>query len=160
MNARLAGARNANRYNEDTVFLKERAKARMFEVTEDEFEEAVRRGIECIPARFRDQIDNVAFCMQDEPDAGQRASMVQSECRGRRELLGLYSGIPLSKRGADYGGYSSMPDMITVFKGPHERMAWSKESLFENVRKTVVHEVGHYFGLDEDQLRAMGYGSS
>jgi predicted Zn-dependent protease with MMP-like domain len=49
--------------------------------------------------------------------------------------------------------------MITIFKGPHERVAYSREQLFEQVRKTVVHEVGHYFGMDEDQLREMGYGS-
>lgn len=132
----------------------------MVQVTDDEFEQAVQAGIDSIPARFRDQIDNVAFCLQDEPDPGQRARMTGSACPGRRELLGLYSGISLARRGAGYGGYGSMPDMITVFKGPHERLAWSKEELFENVRRTVVHEVGHYFGMDEAQLAAMGYGSS
>lgn len=132
----------------------------MFEVTDGEFEEAVQRGIDCIPERFRNELENVAFAVQDEPDASQRATMVDSDCAGRRELLGLYAGIPLNRRGAGYGGYSSMPDMITIFKSPHQRIAWSKEDLYENVRRTVVHEVGHYFGMDEDQLREMGYGSS
>ena len=52
------------------------------------------------------------------------------------------------------------PDSITIFKGPHERISSSRDELFELVRRTVVHEVGHHFGLDEEQLRAMGYGSS
>ncbi len=131
----------------------------MFEVSEDEFEEAVQRGIDCIPTEFLDSIENVAFAIQDEPDGLQRAKMSNSPCQGRRELLGLYSGISLDRRGEGYGAYGAVPDMITIFKGPHERVAYSREHLYEMVRKTVVHEVVHYFGMDEDQLREMGYGS-
>lgn len=70
------------------------------------------------------------------------------------DLLGLYDGIPLTERG-DYAW--DVPDVITVFKGPHERLCSSREEMIEEIRKTVVHEIGHYFGMDEDEIERMGY---
>lgn len=70
------------------------------------------------------------------------------------DLLGLYDGIPLTERG-DYAW--DVPDVITVFKGPHERLCSSREEMVEEIRKTVVHEIGHYFGMDEDEIERMGY---
>lgn len=129
----------------------------MYEVTEEEFEEAIHLGIALIPERFRCDIDNVSFIAQDEPDACQLASIGKGD-HLHRELLGLYSGIALTRRSpTGYGAGNTMPDTITVFQGPHQRIASSREQLFENVRRTVVHEVGHYFGMDEEQVRKMGY---
>lgn len=70
------------------------------------------------------------------------------------DLLGLYDGIPLTERD-DYAG--DVPDVITVFKGPHERLCNSREEMVEEIRKTVVHEIGHYFGMDEEAIDEMGY---
>lgn len=131
----------------------------MFEVSDEEFEEAISRGIESIPERFRRDIENVVFVAQDEPNASQLALINRGDSL-HRELLGLYSGVSRTRRGAYYGAGSAVPDVITVFQGPHQRIANSREQLFENVRRTVVHEVGHYFGMDEEQLREMGYGST
>ena len=73
------------------------------------------------------------------------------------DILGLYVGIPLSERGDSYG-FGEQPDVIYLFKGPHERLEGTREEIIEQVRRTVVHEIGHYFGMDEEQLDAMGYG--
>ena len=70
------------------------------------------------------------------------------------DLLGLYDGIPLTERD-DYAW--DIPDVITVFKGPHERLCSSREEMVEEIRKTVVHEIGHYFGMDEEAIDEMGY---
>lgn len=72
------------------------------------------------------------------------------------ELFGLYEGIALTERDGDYG-WCEVPDVITIFKGPHERAFDTREQVVEEIGKTVVHEIGHYFGLDDEKLYAMGY---
>lgn len=134
--------------------------AALYEVDDEEFEQMIQDALLSIPERFRSAIDNVAFVMQEEPDAYQRSRISRGTSdHVRKELLGLYSGIALTRRGAYYGTGNTQPDIITIFKGPHMRVSRSAEDLHERVRKTVVHEVGHYFGMDEQQLRDMGYGS-
>lgn len=71
------------------------------------------------------------------------------------DLLGLFDGLSIVERANGYD--DDIPDVITVFKGPHERCFDSREEIVEEIGKTVIHELGHYFGLDEDQLAAMGY---
>ena len=72
------------------------------------------------------------------------------------DLLGLFDGLSLVERAS--GGYDDdIPDVITVFKGPHERCFASREEIVEEIGKTVIHELGHYFGLDDDKLYEMGY---
>lgn len=75
---------------------------------------------------------------------------------GPDELFGLYEGIALTERGEDYG-MCPVPDVITIFKGPHERSFDSREQVVQEIGKTVIHEIGHYFGLDDDKLYEMGY---
>ena len=128
----------------------------MYRITDTEFQEAVEKAILSIPDDFRVIIDNVAFVVQDEPTNSQLAS-VAGRKGSRPELLGLYSGIALPRRSIHYGIGGPQPDTITVFKGPHERVSFSKEDLTERIRVTVLHEVGHYFGMSEQQLRDAGY---
>lgn len=111
--------------------------------TDDEFDALVEAAIDSIPERFLDELDNVIFAVEDEPDDG--------------ETLGWYDGVSLLERGGSYGAVSDYPDCITVFKGPHERLSDDRDVIAEEVRKTVVHEVGHYFGMTEEQVEAMGY---
>ena len=75
------------------------------------------------------------------------------ELRSPFELLGLYQGIPLDRRGFYYGNV--LPDKITLFQIPIESMCKTKEEIEEKVKEVVIHEVGHYFGLDEERLRAL-----
>ncbi|MEE8716394.1 MAG: metallopeptidase family protein [Coriobacteriales bacterium] len=130
----------------------------MYKMTDDEFEQAVQEALDSIPQRFIDSLDNVGIALQDEPDVEQLGDAdLGTQDRDSGELLGLYEGIALTERGQDYGELGDMPDIITIFKGPHERCFDTREEVVEEIRKTVVHEIGHYYGLDEDQLAGMGY---
>jgi predicted Zn-dependent protease with MMP-like domain len=101
-----------------------------------DFDAIVSRAVRRIPLRFRARIQNVAFIVEQEPDDP--------------NLLGLYQGRPLIERSVSDS--FSMPDQITIYQGPHERMARSRAHLEELVWETVWHEVAHYFGLDEDEV--------
>ena len=104
-----------------------------------DFEQLVEQAIAALPSRFRRQLRNVVFIVENEPP--------------RPGLLGLYEGRPLTER--SFAQAASMPDRITIFQGPHERDARSTAELRSNVEETVWHEVGHYFGMDErSALRA------
>ena len=134
----------------------------MYRMSDKEFESVVMEAIDTMPARFARALDNVAVVLADEPtdedleDAEYEDFGCVDEESG--ELLGFYDGVALTERGNDYGEFGmDLPDVITVFKGPHERLFEDRATIVEEVKKTVIHEIGHYFGLDEDQLAAMGY---
>ena len=118
-------------------------------MTPAEFDRIVEQACKRIPGRFRKRLDNLAITVAMEPSAAQLA-------RGRvgpgSTLLGLYEGRPLTRRSVFEPW--AMPDRITIFQGPHERMARSPEHLLELVSATVWHEIAHYFGMDEAQVRA------
>ena len=114
-----------------------------------EFDRLVAAAYARIPARFRRRMKNIAMVVEPEPAPAQLA-------RGRTPrgstLLGLYEGRPLTKRSV-FESFA-MPDRITIFQGPHERLAGGPEQLAKLVEDTVWHEVAHYFGMDELQVRA------
>ena len=123
----------------------------MIHVTEEQFQDLVQRAVKEIPERFASHLDNVAFMVADEPSRQQmRAGGL---LHGRALLLGLYEGIPLPRRNNGYNGV--MPDVITVFRRPHELIAHSEEELARMVHQTVWHEVAHYFGLDHGAIREL-----
>ena len=130
-------------------------------MTDDRFEAMVEDAIDSIPDRFFDELENVIFAVEDEPSEEQLAGADEenSVCQGD-ELLGLYDGTPMTERDSYYGT-GELPDVITIFKGPHERCfgdgPHAEAAIAEEVRKTVIHEVGHYFGNDDETLEAMGY---
>jgi predicted Zn-dependent protease with MMP-like domain len=107
------------------------------EVTSQEFDRLVERALERIPARFRRRLENIVFVVEPEPP--------------RRGLLGLYQGRPLTERSVSEG--FRLPDQITIYQGPHERMARDLQELEEMVADTVWHEIAHYFGMDERRVR-------
>jgi predicted Zn-dependent protease with MMP-like domain len=102
-----------------------------------EFDRMVDRAIKAIPARFRRRLHNVVFVVEQEPP--------------RPNLLGLYHGRPLPHRSVMEP--FAMPDQITIYQGPHERMATSPAHLQRMLDETVWHEVAHYFGMDEARVR-------
>jgi predicted Zn-dependent protease with MMP-like domain len=91
-----------------------------------------------------DQLDNVAFFVEDEPPADDP------------DLLGVYDGIPLTERDVGWGGH--LPDRIVIFSGPLQRMCVDREELLEEIAITVVHEIAHHFGIDDDMLHELGWG--
>lgn len=126
----------------------------MTELTDEEFEGAVQDAIDSIPEEFLDALENVAIMIADEPDDADEGDGYYSDAG---DLLGLYDGMALTLRGDYYGAGNDYPDTITVFKGPHERLSDDRDEVLEEIRKTVVHEIAHYFGMDEDQVDEMGY---
>jgi predicted Zn-dependent protease with MMP-like domain len=108
-----------------------------------EFEALVEQALDEIPDEIARQVHNLVVLVEDDPPADEP------------DLLGLYDGVALTERGADPGG---LPDRITVFRGPLLAMCASREELVREVRITVVHEIAHHFGIDDDRLHDLGYG--
>ena len=119
----------------------------------DEFDCLVEAAYARIPARFRRRLKNIAVVVEPEPTAAQlaRAGIQQGPRESRGTLLGLYEGRPVTSRSV-FEPFA-MPDRITIFQGPHERLARSPEHLKQLVEDTVWHEVAHYFGMDEARVR-------
>ena len=111
-----------------------------------EFEGLVRRAVQGIPEQLRAYLDNVDLVVEDWPAQAQLAGHVIDE---EDYLLGLYEGVPLTERD-DYG--MVLPDKITLFQKAIEAVCDSDEEIIEEVRDTVVHEVAHHFGIDDDRL--------
>lgn len=114
-----------------------------------EFERLVETALESLPPDFASRLDNVTIIVEDLPSPEQLAGAGVDD---HHELLGLYEGIPLTERPRGYAG--ALPDRISIFRVPIERVCGSDtEAIKRQVRETVMHELGHYFGMDEDRLR-------
>jgi predicted Zn-dependent protease with MMP-like domain len=103
----------------------------------NEFDAVVEGALRHIPPRFRSRLENIAIVVEPEPP--------------ERNLLGLYEGYPLTVR--QTGAGFQLPDRITIYQGPHERASRNREQLEEMVAETLWHEIAHYFGMDEAQVR-------
>ena len=111
----------------------------------------MERALEGLPSELSALLDNVAIIVEDWPDY---STPLAAEHSGD-VLYGLYEGVPLTERSAGYHGV--LPDKITIFQGPLER-DFAPEDLEEQVRVTVVHEIAHHFGFDEDRIEELGWG--
>jgi predicted Zn-dependent protease with MMP-like domain len=120
------------------------------EVTRPEFERQVSDALATIPGRFRDAMRNIAIVVEDEPDP---AMLRELECGPNDTLFGLYQGTPLTERSWGHGNV--LPDRITLFQGPHEREASDDGELVASIGETLIHEIGHYFGLSEEEIEAI-----
>lgn len=106
------------------------------------FQRIVAQAIDALPARLGELMDNVAVVVEDRHPT--------------EELLGLYEGIPLTQR-ETYGAFE-MPDKISIYRLPLCEVSNSEEQLISEIETTVVHEIAHHFGIDDDTLQAMGWG--
>jgi predicted Zn-dependent protease with MMP-like domain len=111
------------------------------------FAELVDDAVASLPVQFRSRLDNVEFIVEETPRG--------DEVEGGGLLLGLYQGIPLPAR--DGGYFGTLPDRIIIFRRPIEARARSDADLAELVREVVIHEVAHYFGIDDDRLDELGW---
>ena len=119
------------------------AEAAVLDVPTEEFEELVEIALGTIPRPLAKAMRNVAIFVEDDcPPNGPL-------------LLGLYEGIPLTERGQWYAGVQ--PDRITIFRRPILGICSTRQQVVEEVTKTVVHEVGHHFGIDDERLHELGY---
>jgi len=115
----------------------------MVRIADDEFERMVDDVFEALPDDMVGPLENVAILIEDQP-AG-----------ARPRLFGLYSGRPLTRRSVY--GFGELPDRITLFRNNLEASAGTVEELRARVRVTLVHEIGHYFGLSDERLRELGW---
>ncbi len=115
----------------------------MIDVSEDRFFELVSAAFDAIPTQLSDMLDNVVLFVEDDAPSHDP------------HLLGLYEGIPLTERGFSYGG--AMPDRIFVYRNPILAMCETEEDVVREVRITVVHEIAHFFGIEDDRLHELGY---
>ena len=113
-----------------------------------EFERIVDEALRSLPDWARERIDNLRVVVEEWPTPEQ-----DPDDEG---LLGLYDGIALPERGLDY--VDVMPDTIWIFRRPHLALELPEDALREEIRRTVLHEVAHYFGLDDDHLDEIGWG--
>jgi predicted Zn-dependent protease with MMP-like domain len=112
-------------------------------MSRERFEELVGEALDEVPAELLNLMDNVVVLVEDEPPPGES------------ELLGLYEGHALTTRGWDYAGV--LPDRITIYRNPTLRMCDTEDDVVEEVAVTVVHEIAHHFGIDDEQLHALGW---
>ena len=117
----------------------------MVEMTREEFEDAVGDALDLLPPELAALIDNVVVLVEDEPPEDEP------------DLLGLYEGVPLTERD-QWWAAGSLPDRITIFRNSTLRMCEDVDEVVDEVAVTVVHEVAHYFGIEDDRLHELGWG--
>lgn len=122
------------------------------QLTDKEFDTLITRAMDELPQQYITGLINVAIVMADEPTEEQRIKM---KLDGKL-LLGLYEGVPLTKRGNGWSGM--LPDKITLFKNQILAVVHDEASLFEQIKRTLWHEIAHYYGLDHDRMHHLeGY---
>lgn len=117
------------------------------ELTDQEFDRLISKAMDDLPQHYITGLQNVAIVYADSPD------QYQAKKAGLREgniLLGLYEGIPLTQRGAGYTFV--LPDKITLFKHSILQVSHDEHSLYEQIKRTLWHEIAHYYGLDHDRI--------
>ena len=117
-----------------------------------DFEQLVARAVESLPPKFLTRLDNVEVVVEDQPTEDD-LELAAIEPDGT--LLGLYHGVPQSRRGPWYGNL--LPDRIVIFQRPIEAVAGDRREIRKEIRITLMHEIGHHFGLGEDGLTKAGY---
>jgi predicted Zn-dependent protease with MMP-like domain len=111
------------------------------------FDRLVADAIASVPKRFRDAMKNIAIVVEDEPS---RELLSEMDIEPPDTLLGLYQGTPLTERHWDYG--NALPDRILLFQKPIERESEDKDDTIVAIGETLIHEIGHYFGLSEEEI--------
>jgi predicted Zn-dependent protease with MMP-like domain len=114
-------------------------------MSREDFEDAVRDALDEIPPELARQIDNVVVLVEDDPPEDDP------------ELLGLYEGVPLTERG-EFWATGALPDRITIYRRPTLALCDSRDDVVEEVAVTVVHEIAHHFGIDDERLHELGWG--
>ena len=113
------------------------------DIGEEDFYALVEEALATLPKELLDDLENVAIVVEDEPEDGS-------------ETLGVYEGTALTER--DSSWFGMLPDRVVLFRGPLSRMCEDEDDLFEEIAITLVHEIGHYHGIDEERLHELGWG--
>jgi len=121
-------------------------------MTEKKFRQLAADALDALPEAFRRAMENIAIVVEDWPDP---QTMRDMRLGSKHDLLGLYQGVPLPER--EHGEAVRTPDVITLYRGAIESACRSDAEVRREIAKTLLHEIGHYFGLDEDRLADLGY---
>ena len=121
-------------------------------ISRSEFEELVEEALAGIPEDFREKLENVDVFVEDRPSPAERREL---GLRPGQAVFGVYRGTPL--RYNAYGGHLELPNSITIYRDPIQRTCRSRQEIIHEIRRTVLHEVGHHFGISEARLRELGY---
>ena len=124
----------------------------MISITEEEFQKYIEQSLELIPQNFKEKLENIVFIVEDYPS---NHDLERLGLKHREQLLGLYSGVPYTHRNTYYMGV--IPDRIILFQKNIQLVCHSIEDLKSKIREVVVHEIGHYFGMSEKEIRDAGY---
>jgi len=116
-------------------------------VTRRQFEALVEKALRRLPRGFKDKLANIAVVVEDWADDD---TLEEMGIEPPDTLYGLYRGVDLTRRDSGYGNV--LPDTVTIYQGPIEEDCADEEEMAELVRETVVHEIGHYFGLDDETM--------
>jgi predicted Zn-dependent protease with MMP-like domain len=116
-------------------------------MTRAQFERLVAEAVTLIPTRFRREMQNLALIVEDEPS---RQLLTEMEIEPPDSLYGLYQGTPLPERSSGYGNH--LPDVITIFQRPIEEDCDDEDDVRAVIGETLIHEIGHYFGMSEEQI--------
>jgi predicted Zn-dependent protease with MMP-like domain len=117
----------------------------------EEFEQLVVQALDGLPPFFQEKLQNIEVVVADWPTI---AELQAVNLTPGHLLLGLYQGVPLTKRTSQYG--LVLPDKVTIFQGPIEQICHTQEQVIQQVQRTVKHELAHHFGISDDRLRELG----
>ncbi|HEV8538963.1 MAG TPA: metallopeptidase family protein [Bacteroidota bacterium] len=118
------------------------------------FEHLVQQTFDRLPPQFREVIENVGVVVEDYPSEDIARNL---RLRSKHDLLGLYQGVPLPKRGTWYGMTPVVPDRISLYQKNIEAQCETEEQVIDKVYEVLIHEIGHYFGMSEEEIRSAGY---
>ena len=121
---------------------------RRLTIPEPEFQALVQQALDGLPDEYAKRITNVAVVVEDEPSPEVLADLDMDE---DEDLLGLYQGLPIDKESFFQAG-GQLPAKISIYRGPFLRLCRTKQEVVQEVRDTVVHEIGHHFGFDDDEM--------
>lgn len=116
-------------------------------ISPEEFEALVEQALAGLPEEFAELLDNVAVMVEEEPDPEDLEALGMEP---DEELFGLYQGVPLDQRDTYYNG--ALPDRVYIYRSPILRACQSRREVIREVRDTVVHELGHHFGMEEEDM--------
>ena len=117
----------------------------------DKFEELVDKAVKSLPEEFLNHLENIDVLVEDQPTLNQ---LRKSRLKPNETLLGLYEGVPQTRRNSNYG--MVLPDKITIFQKTIEAKCRDDAEIIAEIEKVVKHEIAHYFGISDDRLREMG----
>ena len=124
-------------------------------MTRKQFEAVVERALRRLPRAFKEKLENVAVVVEDWADD---ETLEEMEIEPPDTLYGLYRGVDLTQRDSTYGNV--LPDTVTIYQGPIEEDCETEAEMAEVIRDTVVHEIGHYFGLDDETMHRIEDGEA